>query len=104
MTQSKFLVRDGLLYGFTIRGHSGAAPAGEDVVCAAVSSAALMTVNTVTDVCRCGAAVQCGDGFLSLRLSRAEAVRCRDVLEGFRLHMEAMREQYPQYITLTIWR
>ena len=42
--------KTGILYGFEVTGHSGSAPSGEDIVCAAVSSAAYMTANTVTDI------------------------------------------------------
>ena len=35
---------------FTVKGHSGSANAGEDIVCAAVSSAVYMAANTVTEI------------------------------------------------------
>ncbi|MBQ7991322.1 MAG: ribosomal-processing cysteine protease Prp [Oscillospiraceae bacterium] len=41
--------RDGLLFGFTVKGHAGWADRGEDVVCAAVSSAVELACNTITD-------------------------------------------------------
>ena len=39
-----------LITGFECKGHSMSAPSGQDIVCAAVSSACLMTANTVTEV------------------------------------------------------
>ena len=48
--------------GFSLCGHAGAGVAGEDIVCAAVSSAAYMAANTVTDVVGAKATVDAGDG------------------------------------------
>ena len=38
MTTVRFLRRGGRLYGFEAGGHTGYAPSGEDIVCAAVSA------------------------------------------------------------------
>ena len=43
---------EGTVLGFSLQGHAGCGEAGQDIVCAAVSSAAYLTVNTLTDVCR----------------------------------------------------
>ena len=36
--------------GFEVSGHTGGAPAGEDLVCAAISKATELVCNTITDV------------------------------------------------------
>ncbi len=89
----------GEIVGFSIDGHAGYGEAGTDIVCAAVSSAAYMTVNTVTDVLRVGAQVLAeNDGCLSLRVTKGEAVQCRNLFAGFKLHMLGLEEQYPENI------
>ena len=50
MTTVTFLKQGDLLLGFTACGHSGYAEEGEDIVCSAISSATIMTANTITDV------------------------------------------------------
>ncbi len=100
MTTATFFSRNGRWYGFRISGHSGDAPAGESIVCAAVSSAAYMAANTVTDVCGCEASAEVRDGFLSLSVSEADLPRCQITLEGFHLHMKMLQEQYPDNIQL----
>ena len=76
MTRSKFFRSNGVLTGFSLSGHSGAGEAGEDIVCAAVSSAAYMTANTLTDVYRFPAAVRAEDGRMTVELSEGDAARC----------------------------
>ena len=39
MTKASFAIQDGQLRGFQVEGHSGLAEAGEDVLCAAITSA-----------------------------------------------------------------
>ncbi len=82
--------------GFSVCGHAGLAPAGEDILCAAVSSAAYMTANTLTDICKqpCDASVS--DGSMTVRLSEQNAESVQDLLKGFSLHMRELSRQYPE--------
>ena len=50
MTTAEFIRKDGEVIGFKVKGHSGYAEQGEDVVCASVSSAVMLTANAVTEV------------------------------------------------------
>ena len=100
MTRNKFFLRNGKLCGFELEGHSGAGEAGSDIVCAAVSSAAYLTANTITDVCHCRARVQDFLGHMTVKVEEADAERCQDILQGFRLHMEELEKQYPQHIQI----
>ena len=68
MTRSKFFLKDGLLQGFTLDGHSGAGEAGTDIICAAVSSAAYLIANTLTEVMGCQASAADADGHMACLL------------------------------------
>ena len=83
---------------FTVKGHSGAGEQGEDIICAAVSSAAYLTVNTVTEILGVDADAGDSDGYMhfSSRGSSAAA----DIVRGFLLHMEQLAAQYPDYVTI----
>lgn len=103
MIRAEFFTRGGTLCGFRIGGHSMAAESGSDIVCAAVSSAAYLTANTVTDVIGADAEASVQEsGTMVLKVSLKDAGACLQVLEGFRRHMEALREQYPENITVKI--
>ncbi len=102
MTQARFQLHDGLIEGFTLAGHSGAGEAGFDVVCAAISSAAYLTANTVTEICRCRAEVQERNGYLQVQVAPEDIARCQDILAGFRLHMEQLQQQYSEWIQVQI--
>jgi len=87
--------------GVTVQGHSGSAAAGEDIVCAAVSSAVYMAANTVTEVLGLSPKLNVRDGFLSLFLSDStEAETARPVLQGLYLHLTGLQEQFPDFIQI----
>ena len=92
----RFFCPDGLYTGFSVRGHAGLAPAGEDILCAAVSSAAYMTANTLTDVCKAPCDVSVSDGDMAVRLAEQDARSVQDLLKGFSLHMRELSRQYPE--------
>ena len=90
------------VFGFHITGHSDINPEGPEILCAAVSSAAYMTANTVTDVIGLDPELRVADGDMLLKLkTEQEAKRCEDILQGLRLHLSSLGEQYPKYIKLT---
>lgn len=88
----------GAITAFTVSGHAGCAESGRDIVCAAVSSAAYMAANTVTEVLGLSPEIEEREGFLQLRFSSGEAETARVVLLGLQLHITALCEQYPEYI------
>ena len=100
--KATFLHRDNTLCGFALEGHCGTRrDAGRDIVCAAVSSAAYLTANTITEVIGANPTLSVDqDGKMRLVLSAAEAERCRETLEGFLLHIRSLSEDYPKQIQL----
>ncbi len=88
--------------GFHISGHADYAKQGSDIVCAAVSSAAYMTANTITDVLKVTPKLRVNDGDMYLKLDYTNAHKCSSIMQGFVLHMLSLGEQYKQYITVTI--
>ena len=82
-----------------MKGHADAGSEGNDIVCAAVSSAGYMAANTITDVIQAQAEVTVDEkGVLYVMVQPRWADQCRAVLEGLRLHMEGLQEQYPRNI------
>lgn len=100
MTTVTFFKQGDLILGFTVYGHSDYAEEGEDIVCSAISSATIMTANTITDVLKIKANVTVGDGSLELELPQNEAEKADAVMQGLLLHMNALKEQYSKHIKL----
>ena len=91
------------LTGYHITGHSDYAEAGSDIVCAAVSSAAYMTANTVTEVLGLSPQLEVDDGdMLLIFRTKSDADKAADMMNGFRLHIEGLHAQYPDNLKVTI--
>lgn len=100
MVRVSFKSRNGSPTGFTLSGHAGAGTVGSDIVCAAVSSAAFMAVNTITEIIGCDIDAKTDDGFMDITLNGGSAAAA-DILRGLRLHFEQLEEQYPDFIKIT---
>lgn len=92
----------GLICGFEVKDHSGYAEQGKDIVCAAVSSAVILTANTITEIIKAKADVTENDGLIKLNLSDCEVESCSDVLEGLKLHLLELVKQYPKNLKVKI--
>lgn len=98
MTVVRFIKYGESITGFELQGHSGFAEEGEDIVCAAVSSATYMTANTITEILAIDADVSVDDGFLSMKLSSQDALKAQDIIRGFELHITELSKQYQNNI------
>ena len=99
MIRVRYKTADGLLIGFSLSGHAGAGEYGQDIVCAAVSSAAYMTANTITDIVGATADITVDEGYMDFTVTH-RITESQEVLSGFRLHLQALAEQYPKRIQL----
>ena len=82
---------------FTLKGHAGGEE-GTDIVCAAVSSAAYMAANTVTDVLGIKAEAEEADGYLHFSFSGSRPAA--DIIRGLRQHLEQLQAEYPHKIRI----
>ncbi len=97
-----FHSENGALTGFNIKGHSGYAQSGADIICASVSSAAYMVANTIIEVMGIEADARVDDsGEMTVIIPEESAEKTKDILQGFRLHMEELSAQYPKNVTIT---
>ncbi|MBR1778986.1 MAG: ribosomal-processing cysteine protease Prp [Clostridia bacterium] len=102
MINVEFLInKHGAFLGFQISGHSAYDECGKDIVCAAVSSAAFMAVNTITDILKVDAEAMVNkSGNMFFKVKREDLSHCKDILIGFKLHMISLEEIYPKNITV----
>ena len=103
MIKIDFFFSDKAIEGFRISGHSGSGEEGSDIICSTVSSAAYMAANTITEIVKCKAEVDVSDGFMSFRV-KSNLSDAQQILEGFKLHIEALAADYPKNIKVTLRR
>ncbi len=100
MIRIQFLtLPEGNLQGFSMEGHAGYGEEGTDIVCAAVSSAAYLVVNTLTEIRHVSPlSLRVGEGEMFFRIEPKDEPLCRDFLAGLKLHLTGLEEQYPDAV------
>ena len=104
MTTVSFHMEGDRIVGFTVKGHSGYAEAGSDIVCAAVTSAVRLTECAINDVLGLGAAVKVKDKDASVTLripgglSETGESTCQTLLAALMVHFASLHEDYPEHI------
>ena len=93
---------DDRITGFSVSGHSGYAEAGQDIVCAAISTAVTMAEAIINDVCGAKAKVRVKEAdariTLTLPTSCDEEETVQAVLAGMMVTLLSLQEDYPDYI------
>lgn len=101
MTKAEFLVSGGIA-GFVIVGHS--TENEQDIegktVCSAVSSAAYMAANTITEIIGDSADTEVCDGYMRFEIKNP-CESSKLVLEGLRLHLKELSKQYGKRLSIT---
>lgn len=104
MITVSFFQAEGRLTGFETRGHSGLAEHGQDILCAAVTSAVRLVECTLNDVLGLGAAVKVRDEDASITikipggLAQTAESTCQTLLTALMVYFVQLGEEYPQHI------
>ena len=104
MTTITFYSQGSRVTGFEVKGHSGYAEAGADIVCAAITSAVRLAEATVNDVLGLAASVKIREesATISLRLPggldpTAEST-CQALMTGLMVYFAQLHDEYPDNI------
>ncbi|MBO5343259.1 MAG: ribosomal-processing cysteine protease Prp [Ruminococcus sp.] len=100
MIRAEFYDSKGLLNGFSISGHAGYAEKGSDVVCASVSSAVQLIVNLLNEF-DCEPKMNIGENIVECKTTSCPNTASA-MLEQLKLHFEAILEEFPKTIKITI--
>ena len=103
MIKIDFLVlKSGELVGFEISGHANYANHGKDIICAAVSSTAYMTINSISELLKIDAEIRINEkhGYMYLSVPYSDCKTCELILKSFKMHMLLMEESYPDNINV----
>ena len=104
MIKAEFLRYGDSLIGFSVSGHAGGRY-GQDIVCAAVSSAVILTANTITDYLFTKANVGVEENRVSLEILSPEAMEsdaAKRVLASFKEHLEIIAADEKGKIQITV--
>ncbi|MBQ1183156.1 MAG: ribosomal-processing cysteine protease Prp [Clostridia bacterium] len=99
MTEIRFFKENGLIVGFEVSGHStvSANDIEGKIVCSAVSSAAYLTANTLSEIVKAEIQADVHDGYMEIKL-KSKISQSQVTLEGFYLHASELANQYRNHV------
>lgn len=104
MTTVTFHSEGSRITGFTVEGHSELAPEGEDILCAAITSAVRLAECAINDVLGLEASVKVRqkDASISLKLpgslGQTNESTCQTLLTALMVYFTELREEYPDHL------
>jgi len=104
MIEATFHMEGSRIESFRVEGHSGLADAGEDVLCAAVTSAVRLVECAVNDVLGLEASVKVkpDKALISLKLpgglGQTNENTCQTLLAALMVYFTQLQEEYPENI------
>ena len=106
MTTVSFHLEGSRIVGFEVKGHSGYADEGSDIVCAAVTSAVRLCECAINDVLGLEASVKVRqkDASISLKLpgslGQTNESTCQALLTALMVYFTELHEEYPENISV----
>lgn len=99
MTEIRFFGSDGCITGYEISGHSTSSAKDIDgkIVCSAVSSAAYMAANTISEIVGAELDAKVSDGYMRIKL-KSMISESQITLKGFLLHARELATDYRNYV------
>lgn len=89
---------------FSLKGHSGYAEEGSDIVCAAVSSIAQYVIEALTKTVKVPSRYECREGLITFSLAESateeQKQRVQDFLIPFETVMQELSSQYGAYLKI----
>ncbi|MCL2088516.1 MAG: ribosomal-processing cysteine protease Prp [Oscillospiraceae bacterium] len=101
MIKIEFYQKGKELIGFTIRGHSGYAQRGQDIVCAGVSSATELVINTIINSFDKNTKIRMGENSVYFLLGKETKSACA-LLKSYYLHIKGIAEEYKDTVRINV--
>lgn len=102
MTEITFSFCSKQIHAVDLRGHAGYAAEGEDIVCAAISSAIMLTHALLYDVQKLpiDTIIEDEGAHIRITLPAAQINDGQQGLQALRLHLKELEENYPDYMNV----
>ncbi len=101
MTKITIFKKAGFISGYLIKGHSGYAEEGSDIVCSGISAVSQMALVGLTEVLKKDVDCVCEDGLLSVDI-KGDLKECQVILNAMELSLKDIAKNYPAYVKFEI--
>ena len=101
MTNIKVLITSGRVKTIEIKGHTGYQVSGKDIVCAAISSSAITSINAILSFDKDAIEVKENEGYLLINTLKDSDITNK-LLQNLIDMLKDIETQYPKYLKINI--
>ena len=102
MTKITILKKNGFICEYQIKGHSGYASEGSDIVCSAISVASQMALLGLKEVLKLDLSSDVKDGYMRVELKDFENESAQSILKSMILTFEDIAKNYARYVKMEV--
>ncbi len=104
MTKVYIFKKNDKICGFQVKGHTGYAEEGQDIVCASVSTATQMAALGLREVLGLEVEVQVREAFLLVRLKSEDLENhsAQDILKTMQVTLEEIAKTYGRFVKMEV--
>jgi hypothetical protein len=102
MTKITIFKKNGKIWQYQIKGHSGYASEGSDIVCAGVSTAAQMALVGLKEVLKTGVDVAISDGFMQVEIFDLENESAQVLLKSMESTLSDIAKNYAKNVRMEV--
>ena len=102
MIKADFKSDEGRFFAVEVSGHAGYAAHGQDIVCASVTSAVMLTANGITEVLKIPAKVTLSESEIALALPYPLNSAAAAFFQALYLHLSLLQQQYPDHMKIIV--
>lgn len=102
MTKIFIFKKEKLITGFQIKGHSGYADYGSDIVCSAISTAGQMALVGLKEVLKLPVEDCCMDGFLAVHLADADCSEAQAILQALEKTLLDIAKNHSKFVKMEV--
>lgn len=100
MIKARFCRQNGQVVQFRCSGHAGYADRGQDIICAAVTSAVQMTANALTECAHLPAVVTATEGEIAIEYTGGGKT-AQILFDSLHLQLTLLMQDHPKHIQVT---
>lgn len=102
MTKITILKKNGFIYEYQVKGHSGYAQEGSDIVCSAISVASQMALVGLKEVLNLDVFSDIKDGYMRVELKDFENQSAQSILNAMVLTFDDIQKNYSRYVKMEV--
>ncbi len=102
MTKILIFEKKNKIYAFQVKGHTGYAEEGNDIVCSAISTATQMALLGLEEVLKLNVKSEIKDGFMYVSLEDFDNVSAQSILQTMKKTLENIAKEYAKFVKLEV--